>query len=226
MATCKADDCLETNRIKAGYCHRHYERLRRNGKIQVRDRDPIRRFWSRVTRTGYCWEWTGAKANGYGRVAWRGRVVAAHRLAYELRVGPIPDGLELDHLCRNRGCVRPDHLDPVTGRVNKLRGKGVSAAFAGRDQCKNGHELTPENVYLWRNARLCRTCRASRVIEHRERRTPTVLTATCVMCGTAFSFERRVGSAPNVCSDRCRQDRRRLAARDHQRRKRAAAATI
>ena len=69
----------------------------------------------RVVPGSWCIEFTGSKVNGYGQVRRNNRMVKAHRLAYELFVGPIPDGLQLDHLCRNRACVRPDHLEPATG---------------------------------------------------------------------------------------------------------------
>lgn len=83
------------------------------------------RFWMKVTGDSYedCWTWTAALADtGYGRFRTPGRTVFAHRWAYEQVIGPIPDGLQLDHLCRNTRCVNPWHLDPVTGRVNVRRG--------------------------------------------------------------------------------------------------------
>lgn len=84
------------------------------------------RFWSRVTETpGGCWLWTGALCDsGYGRFR-AGTLVRTHRYAYELMVADIPDGLDLDHLCRRRACVNPYHLDPVTRGVNVRRGARV-----------------------------------------------------------------------------------------------------
>src|SRR2546426_12646273 len=80
------------------------------------------RFWSLVEMSLFCWEWTGKKfKNGYGCFRIRGRHFMAHRRAYEMCVGPIPCGLDIDHLCRNRGCVNPSHLEPVTRRDNLLR---------------------------------------------------------------------------------------------------------
>ena len=105
------------------------------------------RFWSKVDRRGLdeCWEWLGAKlVKGYGHFFLGGtrqegnrRWVLAHRFAYEELVGPIPDGLDLDHLCRNVGCCNPAHLEPVSRSVNLLRGVGVggdrrSASFRER----------------------------------------------------------------------------------------------
>ena len=124
------------------------------------------RFWAK-TRTedvGYetpCLTWTGAKTTlGYGTIGWQGKKVYAHRLAYETLVGPIPEGLVIDHLCRNRACVNVNHLEPVTQGVNALRGVGVMALNARKTHCKRGHEFTPENTYIDADGRRgCRTCR-------------------------------------------------------------------
>lgn len=123
-----------------------------------------------VDPTAKCIVWAGAeKGKGYGAF-WDGtRTLRAHRFAYELVIGPIPDGLELDHLCRVRACVAPAHLEPVTADENRRRGlHGVLAAAEGRllNRCQHGHELTPENTYLEppsirhpQGRRRCRTCR-------------------------------------------------------------------
>lgn len=117
-----------------------------------------------VDPTTDCWHWNGHvdRKTGYG-YAWKNGVgghAFAHRQFYMLHVGPVPEGLVLDHLCRNRGCVNPDHLEPVTQRVNTLRGIGPSAQLAAQTHCKRGHELAGANLYLtpegWRQ---CRTCR-------------------------------------------------------------------
>lgn len=122
----------------------------------------IERFWTKVDRRGpdECWPWLDSTApRGYGRF-WDGhRQQQAHRAAYELLVGPIPDGLQIDHLCRNRGCVNPAHLEPVTQRENVLRGIGPTANNAGKTHCKRGHEYTPENTGWQQETRFCRTCR-------------------------------------------------------------------
>src|SRR5882672_6137680 len=97
-----------------------------------------------VERTGLgdCWLWTGSRTRkGYGRVQWDGRTVQAHRLVYELLVGPIPVGLYLDHLCRNPRCVRPDHCEPVSNGENVLRGFGPPAVNARKTHCLRGHPL-------------------------------------------------------------------------------------
>jgi len=81
------------------------------------------RFWAKTRINGTCIEWTGATAkNGYGRVYRNGHWTGAHRHAYELKVGPIPEGLDLDHLCSNRACINPGHLEPVTRQENLRRG--------------------------------------------------------------------------------------------------------
>ncbi len=93
-----------------------------------------------------CIEWLGPTINGYGRFCNRGRRVMAHRWAYESEVGPVPDGMELDHLCRNRGCVNHDHLEPVTARENVRRGIGPTADNARKTHCPRGHLLSGSNL--------------------------------------------------------------------------------
>jgi hypothetical protein len=123
------------------------------------------RFWSKVRRGDVCWNWTGAiGSGGYGNFYAGGgrterRTMGAHHYAYELLVGPVPEGKCLDHLCRNRRCVNPDHLEVVTRGENVLRGDGDLARAARASHCKHGHEFTPENTHI--NAkgwRCCRTC--------------------------------------------------------------------
>lgn len=116
------------------------------------------RFWEKVTPTGFCWEWAGSPdPAGYGSYSLAGRAVRSHRVAYELLVGPIPDGLVLDHLCRNRGCVNPDHLEPVTQGENARRGL---VGLKRKTHCIRGHRLSDENTYKHRpgNGRPCKQC--------------------------------------------------------------------
>jgi len=108
---------------------------------------PDERFWRKVDKTGECWLWTASRLKGYGTF-WvgPGKFVSAHRYSYEQQCGPIPEGLVLDHLCRVRHCVNPAHLEPVTELVNIQRGEAPTTLLARRNECKNGHPLTPENT--------------------------------------------------------------------------------
>ena len=112
-------------------------------------------------KTG-CLVWQGllGLTGGYGRISVNDRDRYVHRVAWELANGPVPEGFELDHLCRNRACLNLDHLEIVTRRENVRRGVGLAAINARKTHCKRGHEFTPENTYIDnRNIRYCRTCR-------------------------------------------------------------------
>lgn len=115
---------------------------------------------------GPCWDWTAALTNGYGVVQVGGRLQRAHRVVYEALRAPIPEAFELDHLCRNRACVNPDHVEPVPGVVNNARSESASAKHARQTHCKRGHEFTPENTYRRSRAhkveRFCRECMRER----------------------------------------------------------------
>ena len=116
----------------------------------------------RDIKTG-CWNWTASTRQGYGQI-WTPsrpgprRILQAHRAMYELANGPIPDGLDLDHLCRNTLCVNPEHLEPVTRRENVLRGEGLSAQNARKTRCALGHRLRR----MGDGRRRCPTCAAAR----------------------------------------------------------------
>jgi len=109
-----------------------------------------------------CWLWTGSdNGKGYGRFKYQGVGYRAHRLAWTLAKGPIPDGLQIDHLCRVRGCVNPDHMEPVDNRTNTLRGDTLPAANAAMTHCANGHELSGGNLSPYSTKmgyRRCLTC--------------------------------------------------------------------
>lgn len=118
------------------------------------------RFWLRVEKTDSCWLWRDPSSPAlYGRFKVADHSVGAHRFAYELLVGPIPEGMEIDHLCGIRNCVNPKHLEPVSGRVNKLRGKTVNALNAGKTHCVNGHLFDAANTLVRASGgRSCRAC--------------------------------------------------------------------
>lgn len=120
---------------------------------------PEERFWPKVEKTDNCWTWKGAKSNGYGLFGYNGKVIPAHRFAYELLKRKIPEGFVLDHLCRNHSCVNPDHLEITTDKINILRGIGACAKNAIKTHCKRGHEFTEESTHLCTSgSRRCRTC--------------------------------------------------------------------
>jgi hypothetical protein len=133
---------------------------------------------ARTVAVDECWVWTGSKTNGYGKVKVPGSNTTArvHRLVYEALVGPIPDGLDLDHLCRNRACCRPAHLEPVTRRENLLRGNTIPAARAAQTHCSRGHEFSEDNIYIGtKGGRECRACR--RYYKQRDRAAKTTASA-------------------------------------------------
>ncbi len=123
------------------------------------------RFWAKIAvQANGCWLWTaGMERGGYGRIRVAGKGspnAVAHRFAYERLVGPVPVGLQLDHLCRNRACANPEHVEPVTARTNTLRGDTPAARNAAKTHCLNGHEYNETNTYLVvsRRIRQCRIC--------------------------------------------------------------------
>lgn len=148
-----------------GWCKSHYGRWWRYGNPNHVPRRPSteERFWSKVTRTDTCWLWEGSSRNGYGLFSWgSGReqnTTGAHRYAYQLERGEIPEELVIDHLCRVPLCVNPDHLEPVTRGENVLRGVGNPAVNRDKTHCLKGHEFTPENTYFNKHGhRGCRAC--------------------------------------------------------------------
>lgn len=113
-----------------------------------------------------CWQWTAYTLRGHGHFNIGSGKYLAHRINYFLIKKSIPDGLVLDHLCKNKGCVNPDHLEPVTFGENARRGRTIDA---NRTHCSYGHEFTQENTYIHKNnrstsgfIRACRTCRINK----------------------------------------------------------------
>lgn len=130
------------------------------------ERKPLlERFWEKVRKTDSCWIWLANKIGGYGQFTITGRIkVQAHRFSYELLKGPIPCGLQIDHLCKNPSCVNPDHLQPVTARENTLRSNSLSALNARKKFCSRGHEFSGDNLVFQGRRRRCRTCRNERCL--------------------------------------------------------------
>ena len=164
-SVCREPDCRKQAKASHGWCWGHYERWRKTGDPQGevvwhQGETTADRLMKKVEWAGDCWHWRGHIAsNGYGK----GSDGWAHRLVYEALVGPVPDGLELDHLCRVRRCVNPDHLQPVTRKVNLNRSALVGKNSHPRSECKRGHPRTPENVYVYPSGqRDCRPCQRIR----------------------------------------------------------------
>lgn len=139
-----------------------------NGSDEARARRTEAYFWAHVRRSDGCWTW-GASHNSVGYGQMRDHVarqaITTHRYAYRLLVGPIPEGLYIDHLCRNRGCCNPAHLEPVTQKEN-VRRSPIHAA--SRTHCPRGHEYAGDNLRVERAGRVCREC--GRLRTERKRR--------------------------------------------------------
>lgn len=121
-----------------------------------------------IDNTG-CWNWTGhINQDGYGRITRNNKVMPAYRYVYEIFKGPIPEGMTIDHLCENKACVCPDHLQPRTNRENILLGNNPAAINARKTHCDHGHEYTPENTILRKDGhRRCRECTIEYQVKYR-----------------------------------------------------------
>src|SRR6266702_1072026 len=168
-APCSEEGCDQPKR-SLGLCWKHYMRLHTHGTTYKPTTQEI--FWSRVEKTETCWLWRGNQSvDGYPRFKFEGRPQNAHRLAYTWLIGPIPAGLQIDHLCRVKICVNPAHLEPVTSGENTHRIPGHPAVLnAAKTHCPRGHEYDLLNTYFANGRRFCRACRAIQQREKRARR--------------------------------------------------------
>lgn len=196
---CSVDGCGRPIHSRS-LCGGHYRRLLDGRPIEGPLRSTLRgqpveqRLWSRVDKSGNCWIWTGpTDGKGYGTIGFggRGRNVYVHRLAYELIVAPIPEGLQIDHLCRVPLCVRPDHLEAVTQRENILRGTAPSAVNARKTHCVNGHRYTPETTITAPDGRRCRVCKQERDRRLYWERNPAPGVRRCLACHAEIAEGRR-----------------------------------
>lgn len=148
-----------------------------NERTRTQRLSTVEKFWAHVAKDPLgCWMWNGAKSrNGYGQFRTAKDVLHyAHRYAYEQLVGPIPDGLQLDHLCKARACVRPDHLEPVTQVENIRRSDlrvGRAKWLATITHCPQGHPYDEANTRVGsRGSRSCKECNRTRSREYQRRK--------------------------------------------------------
>lgn len=160
--TCSVDDC-GTRATRRGWCDKHYRRWLHHGSPLNPGRLPAPDPMSLLAKQeDGCWLWMGPrKVSGYGVLRSKRAGHGAHRVFYDLFVGPIPEGMEIDHLCRVPSCVNPDHLEAVTPEENRRRSLSPMGHMLRTNTCKRGHEMTPENSYSRPShptRHQCRTC--------------------------------------------------------------------
>jgi len=178
LAACSVDGC-ETDAVARDLCAKHYQRWAKFGDPLIvkldREISDVDRFWSKVNKDGpvpehaphlgQCWVWTGGLADGYGAFSIKNRQYKAHILSYTWAKGEIAEGQERDHLCRNRACVNPDHLEAVTHWTNVARGISPHGTNAVKTHCPQGHPYDEANTYYYREQRHCRECARRRTRE-------------------------------------------------------------
>lgn len=180
---CSIEGCERKHQAQ-GLCNTHYKRAKHQGKL-ANIRDPSKtveeRFWDRVDKNGPphpdlktpCWLWIGAlDRDGYGLFGPEvGANHRAHRFSYTLAKGEIPEGLQLDHLCKVRNCVNPEHCEPVTGKENTLRGDGITARNAQKTHCPKGHPYDILGTYPNGGSfRGCKRCNREKTQRYRDKR--------------------------------------------------------
>lgn len=188
MSTCAINGCSRPHKAK-GLCRTHYMRSYHHGDPMFRPKRPrgtaLERFDFWVDKAGPildenlgpCWLWRGKPdKRGYGRIADdTGWYDMAHRWSYKHFVGPIPTVLVIDHKCFNPPCVNPEHLEPVTYRVNTIDRGRTNASYVNslKTHCKWGHEFSPTNTYMSKGKygyfRVCKTCHKARIIKYQSR---------------------------------------------------------
>ncbi len=155
--TCLELDCNNTP-LSRGWCNKHYLARRNAGLLAALT--PLQRFWKQIDTSGECWIWTGkTRPDGYARIGVDRGHMPVHRFAYEAFVGPIPDDMHVDHLCRTRACARPDHLEVVTQAENNRRAVAVRKPTEPKAECPHGHPMSGENLAVNTvGKRSCREC--------------------------------------------------------------------
>ena len=167
MKNCTIIGC-DLKHMGVGFCQKHYQRFKKHGdpnKVDNFYREDEKRFLShvKIIDSG-CWEWQGRISNkGYAHFFWDKSTKNAHRFSYKQYVGPLTKGLQIDHLCRNKTCVNPSHLEQVTQQVNISR-----IPRHTKTHCKKGHEYTPENSYFYKETKRC--CRICLRLKNQKRR--------------------------------------------------------
>lgn len=216
-------DCGGVNDGRAGQCRACVKAQRRATRERVREEFrsgiPVginaERFWGKVNRSGDCWLWTSEiTASGYGRFSFRGAHLRAHRVAYVLSGRSIPDGFQVDHLCRTRACVRPEHLEAVTQHTNIMRGEGETAKNARKARCVREHDpihwITRPGS-RWRRCSECERLRRPKVstpatrhdVRRGDERWPGGYVARSVGGTPIYWIRRRIGGVQREFSTRC-----------------------